>query len=280
LDRAFEKYPIGVVQMELVQAVGGVRAIAEPVVHYLAEQRRRWNYLLFVDEVQTGMYRTGTFTMCKRYEIVPDLLTLGKGTTDMMFPFAVTLFSSEVGKRLQARSYGLARDLKSRADYEFGYRTLLNTLNRAQADDLGSKVKVSSALFAGGLSKALASCRAVRDIRVFGLLIGIELDNRLVFPKRLKKSLPFLYLLNMLVHPSFPVLIGYCQYEPHVLKLTPPLTISRQEIVQVCATIADVLNRSSYGLFPGALGLLTRTYVKEKWNHLFRRSSRHESAAC
>ena len=53
----------------------------------------------------------------------------------------------------------------------------------------------------------------------------------------------------MLRHADFPVLAGFCQYEPNVLKITPPLNVSPDEIRQACATIIDVLRRP---LPPGA----------------------------
>jgi hypothetical protein len=83
----------------------------------------------------------------------------------------------------------------------------------------------------------------------------------------------------MLQHRSFPVLMGFCQYEPHVLKLTPPLSITRAEIEAVCATVADVLRAPSYGLLPPALGLLARSFVKAKWNGLVRSRGIYEPAA-
>lgn len=280
LDAALQQHSVGVVQLELVQAVGGVRAIPERVVRYLDEGRRSWGFALFVDEVQTGMYRTGPFTMCERYGIVPDLLTLGKGTSDMMIPYSVTLCTTALREHIEERASGLLQVLRSRADYEFGYRTLLNTLDRAQADGLAERVREVEQWFATELSMALADCPVVRDIRVFGLLIAIELDTRGSLRKWLKKQLPFLYILKMLLHRSFPLLIGYCQYEPHVLKLTPPLTITREEVNKVCATIADALQSSSYTLLTPALGRLARSYVNGWWKDLVWRKAEYESTAC
>ena len=59
-----------------------------------------WTVELFVDEVQTGMFRTGPFVRSREMGLAPDLLTIGKGTSDMMFPFALTLHSGEVQQRL------------------------------------------------------------------------------------------------------------------------------------------------------------------------------------
>ena len=78
-------------------------------------------------------------------------------------------------------------------------------------------------LFATLLNQGLASSRVVRDVRVFGLLIAIELKIE-GWPRRwLRKRLASLYLLGMLRHDSFPVFAGFCQYEPNVIKITPPL---------------------------------------------------------
>jgi acetylornithine/succinyldiaminopimelate/putrescine aminotransferase len=277
-ESALNQHAVGVVQMELIQAVGGVRPVPERVARFLDEGRRRWGYALFVDEIQTGMHRTGPFTMCERYGIVPDLLTIGKGTSDMMFPFAVTLYSNAMRERLRDRAEDLLTSLESKADYEYGYRTLLNTLQFARENNAAEKVRAAGELFSNTLGRRLASCPAVAAIRVFGLLIGIELDTRRSFRKWFRKQAPFIYIANMLMHRSFPLLMGFCQYEPHVLKLTPPLSITADEIERVCATVAEVLNSPATGLLGPALGMVARAYVKGKWNGLVRRHAGYEPA--
>ena len=253
LDAAFEKYPVGIVQLELIQAVGGVRPVPEKVLRHLESHRRERSYLLFVDEVQTSMYRTGPFILSHKLGIQPDILTIGKATSDMMFPFAATLYCAEVGAKLDAVQSGLPQFLRLRYDYEFGYKTLLNALQRAEKMGLSERVQESGALFAKILSEWLSSCKAVRAVRVFGLLIAIELRVGSWLPKWLAKQIPFVYICNLFVHPTFPVLIGFCQYEPNVLKFTPPLSITREEIERVCESIAGVLRTPFYKLVPSAL---------------------------
>jgi hypothetical protein len=69
----------------------------------------------------------------------------------------------------------------------------------------------------------------------------------------------------LLRHPSFPLFAGYCQYEPHVLKLTPPLSITDDEIRQACETLIDVLRRPAYALLPSLLGVVSKSLVRGKW---------------
>jgi acetylornithine/succinyldiaminopimelate/putrescine aminotransferase len=254
IDAALARHPIAVVQMELIQGVGGVRRVPERVVRHLDACRTRYGYLLLIDEVQTGMYRTGPFTLSAAMGLTPDLLVVGKAVSDMMFPFALTLYSERVQHALDQAGSDLSSVLRRRYAYPGGYRTAVNVLRFAEKTQLAEQVAASGDLFAKLLGHELAGCKAVRDVRVYGLLIGIELDAT-SWPQRwFRKRLFWFYLAAMLQHRRFPVLVGICQYEPHVLKITPPLTVNADEIRQVCATIGEVLRRPFSQLLTGAVG--------------------------
>ncbi len=67
------------VMIELIQGEGGVQPIDKAKVQELAAFLKAKDILLIVDEVQTGVYRTGEFTASQVYEIEPDIITLAKG---------------------------------------------------------------------------------------------------------------------------------------------------------------------------------------------------------
>jgi acetylornithine/succinyldiaminopimelate/putrescine aminotransferase len=243
VDALFAEHSFAAVQLELIQSVGGVRRIPEDLIRHLDEGRTRWGYLLVVDEVQTGMYRTGPFTMSAALGIRPDLLLLGKGTSDMMFPFSLTLLSDAVAKDLEARAPALAGEIRRRYGYDLGYRTVVNALRSAEELALPGRVAEAGERFARLLRDGLAPSGTVREVRAFGLLIAIELDARSGPRRWLGKRLSAIYLLAMLRHERFPVLAGFCQYEPNTLKITPPLDTSPDDVLQACRTIVDVLGR-------------------------------------
>jgi len=143
IDAVLALYPTAVVQIELIQGVGGVRQVPVEVVRYLAAGREKWGYLLLVDEVQTGMFRTGPFTRSRSLGITPDLLVIGKGISDMMFPFALTLCSAAIQQKLDADGSDLAKAIRRRYDYEYGYRTVLNVLRWAELTRLAERVAES-----------------------------------------------------------------------------------------------------------------------------------------
>jgi acetylornithine/succinyldiaminopimelate/putrescine aminotransferase len=268
IDALMDAHEFAVVQVELIQSVGGVRAIPDAVIRHLDEGRRGRGYLLLVDEVQTGMYRTGPFVRSRALGLTPDLLLLGKGTSDMIFPFALTLYSDAVADRLAERAPRLIDAIKRRFDYKQGYRTVVNLLRLGEQIDLTRQVEDAAESFRHGLAAGLASGRNVREVRAFGLLIGVELDARR-WPRRwVRKQLAALSLLAMLRHPRFPVLAGFCQYEPNVLKITPPLDAGPDEIRAACRTIVEVLNAPLLKILAAGLGgLLKPSPIRKKGDH-------------
>jgi acetylornithine/succinyldiaminopimelate/putrescine aminotransferase len=257
IDAVLTQHAVAVVQVELVQAVGGVRRVPEHVIRHLQARRQQAGYLLLVDEVQTGMYRTGPFTLAGAMGLAPDLLLLGKATSDMMFPCALVLYSAALKARLDRAGSDLPASIGRTYGYPFAYRTVLNVLRRAEELSLAQRVTGSGALFARLLREGLAPCKAVRDVRVYGLLIGIELDRESGARQWLRQRLAWPYLYSMLRHRDYPVLAGFCQYEPNVLKITPSLTVAPDEIRAVCGSIIDVLKRPFPRLLAAALaGLL------------------------
>lgn len=268
IDALLDMHEFAVVQLELVQSVGGVRAIPEAVIRHLDEGRLRHGYLLLVDEVQTGMYRTGPFVRSRAIGLTPDLLLLGKGTSDMMFPFALTLYSDAVAERLDALAPGLVDAMKWRCHYEQGYRTVVNLLRLGERIDLTRQVEEAAELFRAGLAESLSSSRHVREVRTFGLLIGVELDASRPPRRWLGKRLAALVLLAMLRHPRFPVFAGFCQYEPNVLKITPPFDAGPDDVRAACRTIADVVNTPLWKLVAAGLGgLILPSTIRKKEKH-------------
>ncbi len=258
LSQIVKTVPVAVIQLELIQGVGGVREIPQALLDYLQVARRETGVLLSIDEIQTGMFRTGPFVRSSELSIAPDLLTIGKGTSDMMFPFAMTLYSDRVNYLLSSRKAALPSRLHKRYGYEIGYRSILNTLQRKDADDIRGNVIAIGHMFRDALQQALAGIGIVKEVRSFGLLIGIELDLRKTVIQRLGLNAVQLYLLRMMQHRGFPLLMGFCQYEPNILKFTPPLTTSKDEVEKIAQTISDALRSSTLSLLTTGMRALLR----------------------
>ncbi|MDG3004699.1 aminotransferase class III-fold pyridoxal phosphate-dependent enzyme [Paludisphaera mucosa] len=264
VDALLDRHDFAAVQLELIQSVGGVRAVPEDLVRHLDARRRDRGYLLVVDEVQTGMYRTGPFVRSAAMGLEPDLLLLGKAASDMMFPTALTLYSDSLAAELAALGSTTPGVVRRRFGYDLGSRTVLNVLRLGESLDLPRRVADAGEEIARRLREGLGADAGVREVRVFGLLVGIELDATGPLRRRLRRRLGPLYALAMLRHRRFPVLAGICQCEPETLKITPPLDSDPEDVRELCGTIVNVLKRPFLGVLAAGLGRLIPPFPTTK----------------
>jgi acetylornithine/succinyldiaminopimelate/putrescine aminotransferase len=253
LEKTVAEHPTAVVQLELIQGVGGVREVPLSLLEKMETLRRKAGFLVFVDEIQTGVFRTGPFVRSSHTPLRPDLMTLGKGVSDMMFPFALTLYSDEVADLLRSRGSSLPEQLREDFRHETAFRCLLNVLQRSASENISARVSEAGKQLQTALERELEGLQLVRQTRVFGLLAGIELATDERWLQRAGLKLPQLYLLRMLQHRRFPLLMGFCQYQPGVLKFTPPLTVTAEEIRAAAGTIGEALRTSTGRLLAAGL---------------------------
>ncbi len=159
-----------------------------------------------------------------------------------MIPFSATLYSDAVQHRLNAIRSPLPDQFRIRSDFELAYRTLWNTLYSQNPERLRGDVEAAGMLIERTLRQRLDGVLHPSAIRVFGLLCGFELpvpEHRRL--RLLKHGDHVLRILHMLHDRKFPLLMGFCQYEPNVLKFTPPLSITESEVQASCDTIASAI---------------------------------------
>jgi len=259
VDRLLSEYPVALVQLELVQGVGGVIPLPDRLLQHLQKCREEHDFLIFVDEVQTGMFRTGPFLHCQDRGVTPDLVSMGKATSDMMFPFAFTLFNDKVQERVDRQQPDLIPLIRPQYDYDLGYRTVANTFRRAGEAGLVDQVRQAGKRFGEKLHAALDGCPAVKDVRVFGLLIAVELSTEGGLRAKLEKMLFRFYFAALLRDRRFPMIMGFCQYKPYILKFTPPLSTTPEEIDQVAGTLKRVMQTRLPILIGKAASLIVRS---------------------
>ena len=151
------------VMMELIQGEGGVMALDPEYVQAVRALCDEKDLVLIVDEVQTGVGRTGTFLCCEHYNLKPDIVTLAKGLGGGL-PIGATLFSERV------------QDVFSPGDHgsTFGGNAAccagaVNILSRIDAPLL-SGVDERSAYILSELTGA----KGIKDVRGMGLMLGFE----------------------------------------------------------------------------------------------------------
>lgn len=204
------------VLIEPVQGEGGVRPASPGYLAAVADVCRQHGALLLVDEVQTGFGRTGALFAVSHEHITPDVLIMAKSIAGGMPMGAIAIRAALGG--FSPASHGST----------FGGNPLACAAARASlqaliADDLPAQAARKGQYIMEYLNERNLS--KVREVRGRGLLIGIELKERV------QPTLVTLMERGVLALPA----------GPNVLRLLPPLVISDAEIAQALTVICEVL---------------------------------------
>lgn len=215
------------IMLEMVQAEGGVIPADPAFVQQLAELCRDKELLLIVDEIQTGMGRTGKLFSYEHYGIEPDIFTLAKGLGGG-FPIGAMLGKAKLKEAFTAGSHGSTfggTPIATAAGIASVETILANSLPQ-RAEELG-RYAVQT------LQKKCAGNSLVREIRGKGLLIGIECAQ------------PVAELIHE-IHQQGVLVISAGS---NVIRLVPSLTISKEDLEKgldvVCSVLAGKASASS-----------------------------------
>lgn len=208
------------IMIELVQGEGGVVVLDKEYVKYIEEICKENDVLLIVDEVQTGIGRTGTFLCCEQYGIRPDIVTLAKGLGAGL-PIGAILMNKKIGKVLGAGQHGST----------FGG----NPVVCAGAIEVVRKVTDKDFLFnvvqkGLYLKENLLSLPNVTDVSGSGLMLGITLDITLDVHTVAKRC----------VENGLLILTA-----KNKLRLLPPLNITKNEVDAGIEILNKTLNEFS-----------------------------------
>lgn len=205
------------VLIEPIQAEGGVNVADKKFMKQLAKLCASKNVLLMVDEVQTGLGRTGEIFAYKGYGISPDVMTLGKGLGGG-FPLSAVVVSKKLENIFAPGDHGttMGGNLVACAA---GNATLKKITGRRFLESVREK----GAYFMKELKKIKSP--AIREIRGRGLMIGMEINGEAgpVVEKALKAGL----IIN---NPK-----------PNVIRIVPPLIISKKQIDKGVKILKEIL---------------------------------------
>ena len=208
------------VMIELIQGEGGVEALPKDEVQQLAHYLKSNDILLIVDEVQTGIYRTGKFLASNIYDLKPDIITLAKGlgggvpigvmATQLKDGFSVGDHGSTFGGNFLSTVAGLK---------------VLEILEREyQSGELNKRIELFNSKLENILNKY---SNIFYDIQGIGLMRGLTLN----------KNIELSDILT-LGHENGILLL---KSGKNRLRFLPPLTISEDEIQEGFIKIETIL---------------------------------------
>jgi ornithine--oxo-acid transaminase len=248
LEAVLRGRKIAAVVLEPIQAEGG---IILPPAGYLPGVERlcaKYGSLFVLDEVQTGMGRTGTFLAANRYGVHPDMIVMAKALSGGLVPCGAVLMTDAIYKSVFHSLRRAFIHTSTFSENAMAMRVALATVEVLIREHLIERADKVGAEFRQRLSEALKPYDMVKEVRGQGLLCGIEFQAprsmrlRLSF-ESFKAIHPGLFgqMVVMRLFQEKNLLAQICGNNFMVLKVAPPLVVSERQIESCVASIRDVV---------------------------------------
>ncbi|NJB67127.1 acetylornithine aminotransferase [Desulfobaculum xiamenense] len=208
------------VMVELIQGERGVRPLSQEFVDGLVALCREHDILLIVDEVQTGLGRTGKYWAHQHYGITPDVFTTAKPLANGL-PMGAMFAREEMAAAFTPGTHGTT----------FGGGALVSAVASRVLDimkrDAICERAADTGRYAMGLFEGLKAAHPdkVAEVRGLGLIIGIEL------------TMPGKDIWNALIDAGFVCNLT----QGNILRLLPPLIIEKDDIARFAQTLDGLL---------------------------------------
>jgi 4-aminobutyrate aminotransferase len=216
IERLLRENKIAFILSEVIQGEGGCNVASKQFIKNLRKFANQYGVPLILDEVQSGMGRTGKWWAFEHYEVEPNIMSIAKA-----LQVGVTAYDKifdPVERGVLSSTWGAG----SRIDMAVGTK-IIDVINH---DRLLSNATIRGDTLKKGL-KEMVGKKGIIDVRGIGLMIGIEFDLR----ERRDKKLRELFNRGLLLLPA-----GH-----NAMRIMPPLIIGDEEIQKGLAIMNEVL---------------------------------------
>ena len=205
------------VLLELVQGEGGVVALDKDYVTKVAAFCQEHDILLLVDEVQTGVGRTGTFLACEQFDLHPDIVTLAKGLGGGL-PIGAVLMKQKVADHMGPGSHGST----------FGGNPVVCAGALAVMNELTDDLLARDRALTETLRAGLKTLPHVTEVSGLGLMVGIALEE----------GVSAAAVRTACEQEGLLVLTAKTR-----LRLLPPLILTQEDVDKALAILRTVLEK-------------------------------------
>lgn len=208
------------VLVEPVTGEGGINIPADDYLNQIRDICDQNNWLMMLDEIQTGICRTGKWFAHQHNNIIPDVMTLAKALGNGV-PIGACLAKGEAAKLFQPGHHG-----STYGGNPLVTSAALAVIDTCEKEKLAERATALSERILKGFKEQLNGLDAVIDIRGKGLMIGIQLDRPCA--ELVEAGLDAGILINVTAGD--------------VIRLLPPLIISDEQADQVVSMVSDLIH--------------------------------------
>jgi acetylornithine aminotransferase len=209
----------------LLETIQGGAGFIFPKNDYLKKVRNRCNEvgaLLILDEIQPGFGRTGKLFSFEHFDVVPDILVMGKG----------------MGGGLPIGAFTASNKLMSLLNHSptlghittFGGNAVIASAALATLKEITESQLIPQTLLKEDVFRRLLKHSLIKEIRGRGLMLALVMESAEIASEVILKC------------KNRGLILFWLLFEPRAIRITPPLTVSEEEIKEGCAILTDVLH--------------------------------------
>ena len=222
LKKLINKKTLAII-IEFIQGDGGINICNKEFAKSIKDICKKKDILLIADEIQGGIGRTGKIFAYKHYGVLPDIITSAKGLGSGI-PIGATIVKKNIAEKIDIGFHGSTFGggmLQTRVAYN-----VFKTINK---NSFLNNVKSKGILLEQLLNKLNSKHDLIKEVRIKGLMAGIEFKNSKLAVK-IYKEISNHGLVTTLVKGT-------------TIRITPPLIIKSEEIKRGIKIISDCLNK-------------------------------------
>lgn len=256
IERELRKRDVAAVILEPLQAEGGMRV---PPRGYLPDAQRlckRYGAMLILDEIQTGLGRTGRMFACEEEHVEPDVLVLGKGLSGGLMPVSAYVTRRDLWKKAYGTLERYDAHCSTYSGGTLACAAALATLEIIERDRLASRAAELGARLGQRLARDVGGHPLVRDIRGRGLLLGVELRAP---GGGVAADLIGGWAAVGLMNRNIVTQVAGDAAE--VIRAEPPLTIEEADVDRFVVALRETLASHSSGVLTSLAGALRQMAV-------------------
>jgi ornithine--oxo-acid transaminase len=267
LERKLASKKFAAFVVEPIQSEAGICVPSDDYMRAAQRLCKKYGTLFVLDEVQTGLYRTGPFLAAHRWGLDPDMVVLAKALSGGLVPSGAVLMSDEIYESVYS---SLGRSIIHTSTYSengLAMRAGLATLKALQDEELGRRGEAMGQFLRQSLTEALSGYEMVAEVRGVGMLNGIEFRR----PESWQLRVPFDAFRKIHEGMFGQIIVGklfrehnfltqMCGNNFMVLKAAPPLMVSEEQIAGFVRAVKRVVEEvhSSSSFWMDALHLARR----------------------
>lgn len=211
------------IMLETIQGEGGINMIDPDFVQTINQLQADQDILVIIDEIQTGIGRTGSMVSYDLFGLKPDIVTLAKGLGAGV-PIGAVVVNDKVAKHIGIGDHG-----STFGGNPFVAQVANTVLDKMKEEDILANVKARSQELRSGLEELQANYSVIQAIKGKGLLVGVQVGGK----------------VEELVQACYEHGLLVTQSKGNVLRILPALNVSKNEITEALGKLKQALQSLS-----------------------------------